>query len=404
MTETNPAPAAGNPNRFCMLTYSFYENDGRVKRYAEALADRGDLVDVIALRKPDKAYSEVINGVTVYRIQDRTIDETGAVSYLTKLLRFLIHSAIFLTRRHRSHPYRMIHVHSIPDFEVFAALLPKLMGAKIILDIHDIVPELYVSKFDSKSDGLLFQALVLVEKLACGFSDHVIISNHIWEERLVNRSVRTSKCTTVLNYPDAAIFYPRPKTREDDKVILLYPGTMNWHQGLDIAIAAFGKIAAAHPQAELHIYGQGSELPNLKAQARDAGMEERVRFFPAVSIDQVAQIMANADIGIIPKRNDPFGGDAFSTKSLEFMSVGIPVVMSATRIDRYYFNDSVVRFFEPENADSLAAAMSEMITDTERRSRLAASASEFVREFSWTRKRETYLAIVDGLLATRADR
>jgi glycosyltransferase involved in cell wall biosynthesis len=402
MTETNPA--AGKPNRVCMLTYSFYENDGRVKRYAEALAARGEPVDVIALRKPDKAYTEIINGVTVYRIQERAIDERGAVSYLTKLLRFLIHSAVFLSRRHWAHPYRLIHVHSIPDFEVFAALLPKLLGAKIILDIHDIVPELYVSKFASKPDGLLFKALVLVEKLACGFSDHVIISNHIWEERLVKRSVRPGKCTTVLNYPDAAIFNPRPRTRQDDKTVLLYPGTMNWHQGLDIAITAFGKISAAHPNAELHIYGQGSELPNLKAQAGDAGLEERVRFFPAVSIDQVAQIMADADIGIIPKRNDPFGGDAFSTKSLEFMSVGIPVIMSATRIDRYYFNDSVVRFFEPENADSLAAAMDEMITGAEQRGRLAAAALEFVREFSWSRKRETYLAIVDRLLEAGANR
>ena len=78
-----------------MLTYSFYENDGRVKRYAETLARRGDHVDIVALKKPGQADFEVINAVNVYRIQTRTPDEKGKLSYFVKLFRFLLHSAWF---------------------------------------------------------------------------------------------------------------------------------------------------------------------------------------------------------------------------------------------------------------------------------------------------------------------
>ena len=49
----------------------------------------------------------------------------------------------------------MIHVHSVPDFLVFAALVPKLLGARIILDIHDILPEFYASKFGASKDSRL---------------------------------------------------------------------------------------------------------------------------------------------------------------------------------------------------------------------------------------------------------
>ena len=383
--------------RVCMLTYSFYENDGRVKRYAETLARRGDHVDIVALKKPGQADFEVINSVKVYRIQTRTPDEKGKLSYFVKLFRFLLHSAWFLTKRHLAARYQLIHVHSIPDFEVFAAVLPKLFGAKIILDIHDIVPELYVSKFRSKPDGILFKALVKMENWACAFSDHVIASNHIWEGKLVARSVAKEKCTTLLNYPDPHIFQLKDRTRTDDKFVMIYPGTLNWHQGLDIAINAFEKIAPKLPKAELHIYGRGSELDSLKMLAASKGLSDRILFWDPKPIEYIADMMANADLGIIPERNDPFGGEAFSTKSLEFMSMGVPVIMSETKIDNYYFNDKVVRFFKPDNADALATTMYELASNEKLRITYAKAALKFVEDFSWGVKQQDYLGIVDRL-------
>ncbi len=123
-----------------MLTYSFYESDNRVRRYAETLARRGDQVDVIALRRAGQGPYNELNGVRVYRVQERTRNEKGKKDYFFRIIKFFIRSAALLTRMHRERPYDFVHVHSVPDFEVFAALVPKLTGAKVILDIHDIVP------------------------------------------------------------------------------------------------------------------------------------------------------------------------------------------------------------------------------------------------------------------------
>src|SRR5579872_5282712 len=131
----------------CMLAYTFYDADNRVRRYAEALVRRGDHVDAIALAREGQPAFEIIQGVRVYRIQTRRIAETGPFSYLIKLLLFFVRSAWFITAQHMHEPYQLIHVHSVPDFEVFATLIPRLTGARIILDIHDIVPEFYASKF-----------------------------------------------------------------------------------------------------------------------------------------------------------------------------------------------------------------------------------------------------------------
>ena len=77
----------------------------------------------------------------------------------------------------------------------------------------------------------------------------------------------------------------------------------------------------------------------------------------------------------MPKRADSFGNEAYSTKIMEFMSLGIPVVVSKTKIDQYYFNDSVVRFFESGNSDALATAMLAVLQDDVLRKRMTANAS-----------------------------
>lgn len=387
--------------RACMLAYTFYETDNRVRRYAETLARRGDQVDVIALNTGNEPAQEVMNKVNIYRIQKRIIDERGSLSYLMKLLMFLMRSAIFVTRRHFEKPYELIHVHSVPDFEVFATLLPKLKGAKIVLDIHDLVPEFYASKFKKNKKSFVYKTLLLLEKLSSGFADHVIISNHIWWETIVGRSVKREKCTPILNYPDSAVFYPRPRTRTDCKFIFIYPGTINWHQGLDIAVRAFALISDKIPDAEFHIYGGDLKNNPLTKLIDDLHLHDRVFLKGFLPLDQIANVMASADLGIVPKRNDFFGGEAFSTKILEFMAIGVPLIVSRTKVDSYYFNDSVVQFFTPEDETDLAKCMLLLAGNKKIREKLAANASIFIHEYSWDNKKTEYLGIVDGLTCTR---
>ena len=300
-------------------------------------------------------------------------------------------------KKHLKRPYDLIHVHSVPDFEVFAAFLPKLLGAKIILDIHDIVPEFYASKFSTGRDSLLFNGLLFLEKASGWFADHVIIANHIWENTLVNRSVKKEKCSTFLNYPDPALFHLRPRGKGNGKTKLIYPGTLSRHQGVDIAIAAFNNIKTEIPEAEFFIYGSGEQKGHLTNLVHELALEDRIFINDILPLREIVEVMATADIGIVPKRNDSFGGEAFSTKILEFMSLGVPVVVSRTKIDTHYFNDSVVQFFKPEDVNDLARSMLMMIKDQNLRQLFAENALRFVEDFSWEKRKHGYLDLVDRL-------
>src|SRR5208283_2524237 len=249
--------------KVCMIAYTFYEGDNRVMRYAEALAKRGDEVDVIALRKEGQPKEAMMNGVRVFQIQKRIKNEKGKFTYFYRLLMFFVRSFFLVSVKHLRSPYRLLHVHSVPDFLVFAAWIPRALGAKVILDIHDLLPELYASKFGDGAESQTFRFLAFIERMSAAFADHVIVANHIWQQRLISRSVSAEKCSVFLNYPDLSIFQSRGRTRSDGKFIVLYHGTLAWHQGLDIAIKAFAIIQDKVPNIEFHIYGEGTARESL---------------------------------------------------------------------------------------------------------------------------------------------
>lgn len=386
--------------RICMVAYTFYENDGRVMRYAQALRERGDEVDVISLKRPGQSDKVALNGISIYRIQTRYPDEKrGKVNYLVRLVTFLIRSSRILYKLNKRHPYHVIHVHSVPDFEVFSAWYCKIKGSKIILDIHDIVPEFYSSKFNISEDSFVFTMLVWVEKMSIAFSDHVIIANDIWKERLLSRSVgNENQCTAMINYPDPVLCGRDGRAREDrEKFVMLYPGTINEHQGIDIAVKAFDIIKNEMPNAEFQIYGEGPDKEKVEKLVRDLELDDRIIFHAPLPVEEIVDVIFRADLGIVPKRGDGFGGEAFSTKTMEFMALGVPVVISDTRIDRYYFNDDIALFFKSGDAEDLARNILKIYRDQSLRDRNIAGALEFIKSNNWDTKKRIYYDVIDSL-------
>lgn len=401
VTTTAPRPVRRRPRRVCMVTHSFYAHDNRVIRYAESLAARGDQVDVLTLRSgPDTPRKECLKGVNVFHLHDRFSKQGESASdYLRPILRFFLSATWWITRHHGRQRYDLYHIHNIPDFLVFAAWYPRLRGARVILDIHDVVPEFFASKFSTPLNSWRIRLLLLMERWSARFAHHVIIANHLWLEKYVARSARADKCSVFINNVDAGIFRPVPRTRPDGRLIIMFPGGLQWHQGLDIGLRAFQKITGEFPQAEFHIYGDGNMKPQLVALAAELGLNGQVRFFSPLRVREIAAVMADADLGVVPKRADSFGNEAYSTKIMEFMSLGVPVVVSSTRIDRFYFNDSVVRFFESGNPDAMAEAMAEVLRDRGKREEMVARARDYAAQNSWETRKADYLNLVDSLCA-----
>ena len=256
-----------------MMSYSHYEGDNRVMRYAEALAKRGDSVDVIAIKvNPVHPDIETMESVHVHRLLLRTRKlQQGKLSFLLPILKFWLSASFWLARRHLWRRYDVIHVHNVPDFLVFAAWLPRMFGAKSSLTFMISCRNFMPANLGYRPTASRSTRWKKVERASARFADHVIISNHLWRDKYAARTGANGKCSVFINNVDSDIFRPRPRTRNDGKLIMLFPGGLQWHQGLDIAIRAFHKVSARLPQAEFHIYGDGDMKDELVALAQELG-------------------------------------------------------------------------------------------------------------------------------------
>ena len=82
-----------------------------------------------------------------------------------------------------------------------------------------------------------------------------------------------------------------------------------------------------------------------------------------------------------------------------FRSLGVPVIVSRTKIDSFYFNDSTVRFFESENVDDLARCMLQLAQDQPLRSQLVKNGLAYTKQNGWDVKQRDYLRLVDSMIA-----
>jgi glycosyltransferase involved in cell wall biosynthesis len=384
--------------RVCLVGYTFYESSAALLQFAESFARKGDQVDAIVLGRPGKAKRETRGGVNIYRLQTRIVNEQGQLIYLYRTLVFFIRVFLFLSLKQLFRGYDLVHVQNVPNFLVFSAIVPRLLGTPVIQDVYDIVPEFYSSKFTSDRETHTFRVLRAIEKLSAVFSSHVVVPNHVWHERLISRSVSRAKCTVIRYFPDREIFFPRQKTLCDGKFTIIFPGNLNWHQGVDIAVRAFSKVVIEDPEAEFHIYGEGPEKNDLVALTTDLGLTLNVRFHPVVPKNEIVPLMANSDIAVVPVRvGSLFGTDACSVKILEFMALGIPVVASKTKVHGLYYNDSIIQFYANDSVEELAANILELKNDMRLRNQLVSNALEYINSNTWDDEMKKYCAIVESL-------
>ncbi|HEY5004644.1 MAG TPA: glycosyltransferase, partial [Ktedonobacteraceae bacterium] len=228
--------------RVCAITFDWYPFDVLVRRTAEAAARAGYDSDVICLRQSGQKAEEICDGVHVYRVpMSRGFGHALPLTILEWII-FMVQAGIKVTQLHLKQKYDVIHVHNMPDFLVFAALIPKLRGAKVILEIQDVSPELMQAKAKGPSKKLVLALATWQERLSARFAYHIITVGWPFERLLLKRGIPAAKITNILNSADPSIFPDERRTEISTKapdaehpLILMYHGTVAKRNGLDIA-------------------------------------------------------------------------------------------------------------------------------------------------------------------------
>jgi glycosyltransferase involved in cell wall biosynthesis len=389
--------------KVCMVGVFNYYSDGRVKGYAESLCRAGVAVDILSINTfADKQASEK-SGVRVFSIPIRR-SRKNFITYLLEYGSAFLVLSILLTRMFLREHYNVIHVHNMPDFLVFSGLIPKLFGAKIILDIHDPMPEVYKSKFPNTKDGWGVWLMRLEEKTSASFADAVITANSHFRENIIRRGIPTTKITVVNNFPDPNIFNRSANSPKKEQYLgqftLVFPGTIAPRYGLEVAIRALPLIKSKIQNIKLLIIGQEVEyLKSLISLAEQLGVGSVVEYRPAVPHEEIPKLLAHADVGIYPALPDPHMSVATPTKLLEFAAMGIPILSSRLEIVEEMFDKSAVMLFDPGDASQFAQCVLKLYETQELREDLVRNADRtFVQKHSWEQEFCAYLGVLGRLL------
>jgi glycosyltransferase involved in cell wall biosynthesis len=385
-----------------MVAHSYYEEDPRVRREAEALAAAGRQVDVFALRRPDDPVDEFIDGVRVRRLGVQRHQGAGLRTYLVEYLAFLVRAGYALTRAHRRRRYGLVQVHTLPDFLVFAALPLRLVGVPVILDLHESMPEFFRSRFQGQAGRIGYALLRLQERASIRFASAVITVNEALGDRLRGLGVPESKLTIIPNAPSLARFDAdrhAPRTfMADGTLRLVYAGALSPIYELDVVLVAMARLAETRPELPvcLELYGRDfAEVP-LRGLATELGIGDRVTFHGRIPIEDVPAAIAAADVGLAPTRRSAFTDFSLSTKAFEYAAMGRPVVASRLPMVERTFGDDVSTY-TPGDADDLAIVLVRLVDDSAAREAQVSRALERVRGLGWEHEAPRYLALVDGL-------
>jgi glycosyltransferase involved in cell wall biosynthesis len=407
MTLMLPAsPTRRRLRPIAMLVHSYYEEDPRVRREAEALVAAGHEVDVFSLCRPGDPPEGALEGVHITRLDVQRHQGSPIATYLLEYADFTARSTFALARAHRGRRYGLVQVHTPPDFLVVAALPLRLLGVPVILDLHEAVPEFFRSRWPGLANGAILAGLAAVERAAISMATLSFSVNQARHDRLLRLGVPAARLRVVTNGPVLARFdptaHPKRAFMEDGTLRLAYAGALTPLYGLDDVLAAMARLATERPalRVELDLYGRGDEQETLEARAAALGLVDRVRFRGRVPIDAVAGHLAAADVILSPIRRTRFSEISLSTKAIEGAVMGKPVVAADMPTARHYFPGEDLAWYAPDDPAGMAAAILRLVDDAPARSAAVARAAVTARGLAWDREAEAYVGLVETLLRT----
>lgn len=376
--------------------------DGRVWQEAKTLRDAGWTVHVICpATEQFPMFYEELEGIAIHR-HPLPLEGSGLGGFLLEYGAAIFHELRLLTKIWRRQRIDVIQVCNPPDI-LFLSVLPfKLLGARMVYDLHDLCPELFYVKFGKR--GLLHSLMRLFERITTGIADHVVTANQTFLDIIRKRDhVPASKVTTMYRFPLPAFFDKRRPAGAQgtaSKLVIGYMGVMNAQDGVDNFLHALAQLRLDHPDLDFTacLVGDGPMRPELEKLARELGLADRTEFMGYLTGDAFTDALGSFDIGVIPDPVNEFNDTISMIKVFEYMALGIPMV-SYRLSETLRLAGDTLTLAEEATPAALGRAIGLLARDDALRAqRSQASRERALSEFVWERQAAKYVGVFEGLL------
>jgi len=301
---------------------------------------------------------------------------------------------VFFTLGWRSirRKYRMVEVETMPDFLVFATLIPRLLGAKIVLYMFENMPGLFASTFNVTPSHPGVRLLRLISKLSAKYAHHVNVSDGEHHKKwLEDLGIPSDKITLIFNVPDETVFSsakPSVAAKNSDFRVLVL-STFLPRYGVETVVRAVPRLLEHIPNLEVDLVGDGELRPGLQELARKLGVDRCVHFSGWRPQEEIPGYLNAADVAVAPMINDV----GIPNKMFDYFAMSKPCVASALPSLQMAFDGDCVSFFTPGNDAELADRILELYRDPQKRAALGEQGHAFYRERRWSVMKNRYLTV-----------
>ena len=377
--------------KICIIRRAYYPLESHVRRNAETLLSAGYSIDLICLRGRGQPAFEIIDGVNVHRLPLKS--RRGRIFwYPVDYLIFFLLAFIKVTRLQLRNHFAIVEVDSMPDFLVFASLIPRLQGARIILYLFESMPELWAQKTGMPMTHWMIRLIKWQERISCLFADAVICCHELACDALVRMGVPEGKITVILNVPDNRVYQQRlvgDNSQEEDGVFnIVQHGTITENYGIQVVIHALTLINPAIPVL-YNVVGFGEHRPKLEEMVSEFNLQKRVTFHGYVTREHLLEILYCSDIGVVPMLFEYQSPN----KLFELITMGIPVIASDLKTFRQHFSDEEILYFETGNSEDLAEAIKFAVQHPDQMAQQAQRARHRFQNYSWEVMKERYIEL-----------
>ena len=369
--------------------------DRRVWQECTTLRDAGWQVEVICPQgsKRDTEREAEIDGVRIHRYPLRAATG-GPVGYLREYGSALLHT---LRLARKVGPVDVVHACNPPDLLFLPALWLKRRGARFVFDQHDLVPELYLSRFD-RGEDLLYRAVCAMERQTYRHADVVIATNESYRDVALRRGgKRPEDVFVVRSAPDVDRFRPvpaEPELKHGKPQLLCYLGVMGPQDGVDYALRALAKLRDELGRTDWHavFIGSGDAFDAMVELAGQLGLSDQVEFTGRIPDADLARYLSTADVCLSPDPRNPLNDVSTMNKVLEYMAMSRPIVSFELREARVSAGDAAV--YAPANDETaFAGLVAQLLDDPEERARMGKLGQERVNgPLSWRNSQQALLA------------
>ncbi len=390
-----------------LLENDSYPDDTRVVLEAETLHKAGYNVTVICPTGQSKQKVELVEGVRVYRYP-QPWQVRGFVGYVLEYSYSMLAAGIISFYVLLRHGFDVVHIHAPPDMNGLIGAFYKLLRKQIVLDQHDLSPELYQVQKAGQGSQMVHRALLWFERFACRWADRVIVTNQTQRDVQIERSgVRPSHCHVVRNGPGARFLAPTEPLdvlANSGKTIIGYVGMIGIQDGLDCLMRTLAHLRDdfGHDAFLAVIVGSGPALADIKRMADKLKLQNCVQFAGYVSGQALLRHIASFDICVTPDPSNPYNDSCTTIKTMEYMAMGKPTVAFDLPENRFTAGDSALYATNNDEME-LAAKIAQLMDDPTTCAEMGQLGRRRIEQhFTWERQAEHLLDVYRKLTTGQA--